>query len=258
MASSAGNRAKKVPGADPSIYLLSTTKSKAATSIPKATTSQTLTQRVTESVRTTSTKIFNAVKTTISPPKKDDPPAVHEKTPSPAKPDLDQTLTVDSPSSPDKELDFGAASPISESTPGPVVIPVPPQLPLTPPTVQSNPPASPPVSPFVIFFPDLDDLDFVFDPSDPPEIIFRPPVPDTVPETKMTDFGLMPKYSKPLNRRDLNLFFQQYASWTAQQKLSDAAAKASLILAFQNEDARNWCIVNSARANDTTVTFAQF
>lgn len=72
------------------------------------------------------------------------------------------------------------------------------------------------------------------------------------------DYSLMPKYNKALTSREVSLFLKQYKLWGTQQKLSDNAMKASLALAFQNEDAQRWCLLNVDAAHDTTVKYDAF
>ncbi len=72
------------------------------------------------------------------------------------------------------------------------------------------------------------------------------------------DYSLMPKYNKALTSREVSLFLKQYKLWGTQQKLSDNAMKASLALAFQNEDAQRWCLLNADAAHDTAVSYNAF
>lgn len=77
-------------------------------------------------------------------------------------------------------------------------------------------------------------------------------------DNKMADFSIMPKFTGPLYERSVRLFFQQYKLWVSQQKLTENAAKASLPLAFQCDDARHWCFINADKASDATVSLKTF
>ncbi|CAL8115518.1 unnamed protein product [Orchesella dallaii] len=72
------------------------------------------------------------------------------------------------------------------------------------------------------------------------------------------DYALMPTYDKPLKARDLGLFLKQYRIWANQQRLTENAQKATLALAFKQESARNWCLINADLAASVDTTFDEF
>lgn len=83
--------------------------------------------------------------------------------------------------------------------------------------------------------------------------------PEPDPAAAMaTDYTLMPKYDKPLISRDVSLFLRQFKLWGSQQKLTPNALKATLALAFQNEDAKRWCIINADKAANALIDFDEF
>ena len=201
-------------------------------------------QSTSDKLKTQFSKIKQSVKSVVQPildhisPPKSDADQHRLKTSPAAITDPDEAQT-EPPSPLSPELSFGSATSSIHS-----------DHPLSP-IPSSVRVDSPPASPFLVRFPDFNSSDSESD-SDSSSVSQR-----STPTT-MADYNLMPKYDKPLNKRDLNIFFQQFSTWAVQQKLGDNAAKASLILAFQNEDARNWCLINSANAADSKITFTQY
>lgn len=74
----------------------------------------------------------------------------------------------------------------------------------------------------------------------------------------MPDYGLMPKFEKPLVAREVRQFMNQFNLWASQQKLTEAAKKSALALAFTTEDAKHWFALKMEKVVDTDVTYSNF
>jgi len=71
-------------------------------------------------------------------------------------------------------------------------------------------------------------------------------------------YTFMPKYDKPLNGRELDLFFNHFKLWAGQQRLTENAMKATLALAFTADVAKEWCLLNYNITQDGGVSFDNF